>query len=83
MLEIHVGDIFKSHPTKYVLPTFHIATFVDFEHKSVHFNTYYLNKKSWEDSLSRDFDWIERALKDKVWETSSEAEWARILLSTT
>jgi hypothetical protein len=83
MDEIHIGDIFKSHPTKYVLPTFHIASFVDLEHKTVTFNTYYLNKKSWEGSVSRDFEWIENALKTKVWEISSEAEWARALLSTT
>jgi hypothetical protein len=82
MLEIRVGDVFKSWPSNYVLPCFHIVERIEENTKSVFFQVWYLNKQTWEEGAIRTFDWIEYALREGLWQTSSEAEWARTLLET-
>jgi hypothetical protein len=83
MLKIQVGDVYKSWPSNYVLPCFHIVQKIEETTKTVLFQTWYLNKQTWEEGAFRTFDWIEYALREKIWTKSSESEWAQTLLSTT
>ena len=82
MLEIKVGDIFKRWPSNYVLPVFHIVQRIEETSKIAFFQTWYLNKQTWEEGAVRTFDWIEYALREGMWHRSSEAEWAQTLLGT-